>query len=145
MKVSCPFASTRNEIERLQTTQIHSYWFSAVSRVHAFTWKLAFYSSRTMTYKMHIFAVFLIMFFLLWWHYSWILNIMAVHPELNRARILRSGSVIIFFFLPRRGTAARVVFFFCPATRSVSSGAQQIQIRLLNRFLPVYYNRIYYN
>ena len=25
MKVSCPFASTRNEIERLQTTQIHSY------------------------------------------------------------------------------------------------------------------------
>ena len=141
----CFDSKWNGEITNYTDTQLLIFSSITRSRVHAFTWKLAFYSSRTMTYKMHIFAVFLIMFFLLWWHYSWILNIMAVHPELNRARILRSGSVIIFFFLPRRGTAARVVFFFCPATRSVSSGAQQIQIRLLNRFLPVYYNRIYYN
>ena len=39
---------------------------------------------------------------------------MAVHPELDRARILRSGSVIIFFFLPRRGTAHGLSFFSAP-------------------------------
>ena len=36
---------------------------------------------------------------------------MAVHPELNRARILRSGSVIIFFFCPDGARRTGCLFF----------------------------------